>query len=201
MWSATYIIAQILTILSYCTIAVTFFTHNKKMILGLNLINSVLFLVSFVLLNALGGVIVNAVGMARCLTFYIVGEVFKKREYISVSIFIVVTIALTFIFFKSWIDIFAMFSGVIFTFAIWQKNIGVYRWGVTICSVFWIVYNSLVMTLFGIIGESCLMVAEIVSLILYYTEKKKQQTKNGENLQENEKILIKNAEKDEKIEE
>ena len=189
MWTTTYIIAQVLTILSYCAIAVTFFTHNKKIILGFNLINSALFLASYLLIGGLGGVIVNAVGMARCITFYVVEEIFKKKEYVSVCIFMVATVALTFIFFKSWIDIFAMFAGVIFTFAIWQKNIAGYRWSVMFCSAFWIIYNSLVMTLFGIIGECCLMVAEIISLILYYTQKRGKQEAVGNDLKNNDEAL------------
>ena len=73
-----------------------------------------------------------------------------------------------------------MIAGVSFTYAIWQKNVEVYRWIVVIGSVLWITYNVLIFSIVGMIGEVACLVVETIILIVYYVKQDTNKEENGD---------------------
>lgn len=180
MWTTSYILSQVFSACAYIIFPLTFLTRNKKNILLLNILNSVFYLLSYLFLAGYSGVIVNAIGIVRGITFFIVGELYQKKEYYSLTFFVVATIALSIVFYRSWVDILPMIAGVSFTYAIWQKNVEVYRWIVVIGSVLWITYNVLIFSIVGMIGEVACLVVETIILIVYYVKQDTNKEENGD---------------------
>ena len=180
MWTTSYILSQVFSACAYIIFPLTFLTRNKKNILLLNILNSVFYLLSYLFLAGYSGVIVNAISIVRGITFFIVGELYQKKEYYSLTFFVVATITLSIVFYRSWIDILPMIAGVSFTYAIWQKNVEVYRWIVVIGSVLWITYNVLIFSIVGMIGEVACLVVETIILIVYYVKQDTNKEENGD---------------------
>ncbi len=180
MWTTSYILSQVFSACAYIIFPLTFLTRNKKNILLLNILNSVFYLLSYLFLAGYSGVIVNAISIVRGITFFIVGELYQKKEYYSLTFFVVATIALSIVFYRSWVDILPMIAGVSFTYAIWQKNVEVYRWIVVIGSVLWITYNVLIFSIVGMIGEVACLVVETIILIVYYVKQDTNKEENGD---------------------
>ena len=180
MWTTSYILSQVFSACAYIIFPLTFLTRNKKNILLLNILNSVFYLLSYLFLAGYSGVIVNAISIVRGITFFIVGELYQKKEYYSLTFFVVATIALSIVFYRSWVDILPMIAGVSFTYAIWQKNVEVYRWIVVVGSVLWITYNVLIFSIVGMIGEAACLVVETIILIVYYVKQDTNKEENGD---------------------
>lgn len=180
MWTTSYILSQVFSACAYIIFPLTFLTRNKKNILLLNILNSVFYLLSYLFLAGYSGVIVNAISIVRGITFFIVGELYQKKEYYSLTFFVVATITLSIVFYRSWVDILPMIAGVSFTYAIWQKNVEVYRWIVVIGSVLWITYNVLIFSIVGMIGEAACLVVETIILIVYYVKQDTNKEENGD---------------------
>ena len=180
MWTTSYILSQVFSACAYIIFPLTFLTRNKKNILLLNILNSVFYLLSYLFLAGYSGVIVNVISIVRGITFFIVGELYQKKEYYSLTFFVVATIALSIVFYRSWVDILPMIAGVSFTYAIWQKNVEVYRWIVVIGSVLWITYNVLIFSIVGMIGEAACLVVETIILIVYYVKQDSNKEENGD---------------------
>ena len=176
MWTndINYIISQICVVIAMLFLASTYFIKSKKWILIFNIPIALFFGIQYVLLGAYTGVAINAVGLIRCVWFYFNDKLGKKKNYISFSVINIMLLVLGIITFKTWVDIWAMLAGFIYTFSIWQSNNTVYRWlalGVSAC---WITFNSIYGSLFGIIAECILLIVEIVSIFNLYLCKKNQ---------------------------
>ena len=102
MWTTSYILSQVFSACAYIIFPLTFLTRNKKNILLLNILNSVFYLLSYLFLAGYSGVIVNAISIVRGITFFIVGELYQKKEYYSLTFFVVAKIALSIVFYRSW---------------------------------------------------------------------------------------------------
>ena len=174
MFTTSYIISQIFALFAYATITTTFFMKSKIKIVVFNIINSLLFLLHYFFLGASMGMIINAIGIVRGIWYYLDEKFNSRHLYNSLIVCVVASIICSIFSFTSWIEIFALFAGLGFTYSLWQKNIGFYRWAMLVCSILWVVYNSLHHSIVAIVGESILIVVEIVSLVKYYVKDKKE---------------------------
>ena len=73
-----------------------------------------------------------------------------------------------------WMDYLAVVATLIYTYSIWQKNLFVYRYLAVIGSVFWIIYNIIYFSLFGLICESCLLVFEFIGIIMLHIKTRRE---------------------------
>ena len=174
----TYIFSQIFAVMAYIFFALSFFTKNKRNILFFNLGSTVCFLIQYIFLNGMGGVLVNCVGIVRCILFYIDDKKQLKNNIWSLVICLVLFSACSAGAITSWLEIIPVVSAFIFTFALWQKKVLVYRWIAVVCSVLWITYNIVHASLFGIVGEGIVFVVEVASVIRIYIENKKRSSTN-----------------------
>ena len=174
MFTTSYIISQIFALFAYATITTTFFMKSKIKIVVFNIINSLLFLLHYFFLGASMGMIINAIGIVRGIWYYLDEKFNSRHLYNSLIVCVVASIICSIFSFTSWIEIFALFAGLGFTYSLWQKNIGFYRWAMLVCSILWVVYNSIHHSIVATVGESCLIIIEIISLIKYYKKDKKE---------------------------
>ena len=172
MFTTEYIISQIFAILAYAILSATFFMKNKVKILVFNITCSIFFFFHYLFLSANVGMVVESIGIIRGLWFYL-DEKFNSKHLLNSLIICLLALLIASIFaFSSWIEIFALVAGVIFTYSLWQKNIGFYRWAMLICNILWTIYNILHFSIIAIIGETILTIISIFSIIKYHKKDK-----------------------------
>lgn len=171
MWDLQYIIAQGMTIIGSILLSITFFTKDKKLILILSCLSTVMYCINYLLLGAYTGMIMNLVAMFRVVWFYINEKLEKDNEYISLIVCSILIVVSGIITYASWADILVILAMVLYTYSVWQKSIAFYRWSGIACSIGWIIYNFLCSALFANITEAIMMVVKIVGIIKLYTHK------------------------------
>ena len=177
MWTPEYILSQISVIIATIIFAITYFTKNKKIILVLGLVSIIFYMLEYMLLHSYIAAGVNFLSFLRTIWFYINDAKGKKQDYVSLIVSMVAFIVVSILTYTNYMDIIVLFASVLFTYAIWQQNILVYRVLSVIASICWIVYNIYCFTIMGIILEVVLLIVKLVSSIEYIITTKKVSTK------------------------
>ena len=168
-----YLISQILVILATIFISVTYFEKNRKNILILFIFYSVLYGIHYLLLSALTGFFMNMVSIGRNIIFYRHEK--KKQEnsiYFLIILFIIIILFGIFSY-KDMFSIISMSASLISTYSIWQRNIKVYRVLAIIVSICFIIYAIHINSLFAIITEVILLMAEFIGVLLLVLKREK----------------------------
>ena len=170
-WTFEYILSQILIIIVYAFICTTYFFKNRKKILVANIIAHVLQAISFLLTGGLTGAAMDFIYVSRD-TFFVIDEknrkskVLKKRDYIILSIVIIMIIVFTVFTYDGWGSLLSVVATIISTIAIWQKKTKYYKLLGIPVSIAWLGYYIYLSSLFGIILESILLISTIFGFIL-----------------------------------
>lgn len=168
-----YLISQVLVILATIFISVTYFEKNRKNILILFIFYSVLYGIHYLLLSALTGFFMNMVSIGRNIIFYRHEK--KKQEnsiYFLIILFIIIILFGVFSY-NDMFSIISMSASLISTYSIWQRNIKVYRVLAIIVSICFIIYAIHINSLFAIITEVILLMAEFIGILLLVLKKGK----------------------------
>jgi hypothetical protein len=173
-----YIISQIFVILGYTVIAFSFFTKNRKLILLYSTAAVVCHATSYAFLLAWTGVAMNIIALGRNVTFQIQNKYKKssettKSDWIVLGSIIAVSTTAWILTYDGILSFFALSGTLIYTYAVWQKNAKVYNILAIIGSIQWIVYYLFVFSVFGIILECVMLVAETIGTIRYFKQDKK----------------------------
>ena len=186
MWTPEYILSQISVIVATIIFALSYFTKNKKIILVLGLISILFYMLEYLLLHSYIAVGVNFLSFLRTIWFYINDVKDKKQDYVSLTVSMVAFIVISILTYTSPMDVIVLFASLLFTYAIWQQNILVYRTLSALASICWIIYNIYCFTIMGIILEIVLLTIKLVSSIEYIIT-----TKKGKELFEDKNDIMK----------
>ena len=179
MGTFNYVLSQILVIIAIGLYAFTFLLKTKKNILIFGLIGVVLNTISFVLLGAYTGAVVNLVAMVRSLWFFI-EEKRGKRTWVSLTVVMILIIVATVFTYQNLIDLLPLIAGLTYAYTCWQKNVVLYRWSGVLVSVIYIVYDIYFKSIFGVVSESFAITCAVVGLIMGFIKNKK--TTAGDNV-------------------
>lgn len=174
MWSLQYIFSQCLVIAAMACLAVTFLIKNKISILILCAISSTLYAIQYGLLGAFTGMILNLIAVARAIWFFINEKRGKSQDLFSLITIFSVIVVFSILTYFCWVDILAMTATLLYSFAIWQKKTMQYRFLAIVCSVCWITYNIIYLSIFGIVAESSMLIVEVIGVVALYTSNKKE---------------------------
>lgn len=163
--SATYILSQVCVIFAVILLGSTYLIKDKRVILLLSIMFCTFYGLQYLLLNAMTGLLMNAVSIIRNIWFYINAKKKKKNSIIVLIVLFVITIILGLISFKNIFSIVPIIATLLYTYSVWQDDIKVYRWLAIPYSLSWIVYNVSANSIFGIITECILLVIEIIGVI------------------------------------
>lgn len=177
MWTTNYILSQICVIVGIGLYALTYLLKTKKSVLIVGLIGVVLNTISFVLLGAYTGAVVNLVAILRSLWFFF-EEKKGKRTWVSLTVVLTLIVIATIFTYQNIIDLLPLVAGLTYAFACWQKNIPLYRWlGILVSSIY-ILYDIYFNSIFGVVSESIAIVCAVTGLILGMIKKKSDSTTN-----------------------
>ena len=171
-WSITYILSQIFTIIMYILLGLTYYSKERKKVLILNFLALIANGIAYIFLGAWTGLAMCAVALARNIIFLLDEKKNGKREKINKSdiiiliILYVISIISAIYTYDGFLSLFSVFATMLYTFSVWQKKTSIYKiLGIPI-GILWILYNTYIMSIFGIILESVLFICSITGYIL-----------------------------------
>lgn len=173
-----YLTSQILIIIVYILICITYFCKNRKKILIVNIFAHIFQALSFLLLNGLTGVSMNIVYVIRD-SFFMIDEknrkskVLNKRDYFILLILILIITIFTIFTYNGWPSLLSVAATTISTIAIWQKNTKYYKLLGIPVSLAWLGYDIYLKSFFAIILESILLIVTIIGYLKEVKTKKK----------------------------
>ncbi len=91
------------------------------------------------------------------------------KTFVFITIFLIVGI----IFVKEWLGVLAVFAGIIYAYSLWQRKVIVYRCLSTLVNVLWLIYDSLIFSLFAICLDCCIIVVGIIGIVSYIVKRRK----------------------------
>lgn len=172
MWSLTYILSQVFTIINYALLGVTYYAKDRKKILVIGFLSIVANAIAYILLNAWTGVAMCVVALIRNIIFWMDEKKNGKRETINKKDIIILvilysTIIVSTIFtYDGFLSLLSVFATSTYTFSVWQKKTNVYKLLGIPVGILWILYNVYVKSIFGIILESILLICSISGYLL-----------------------------------
>lgn len=170
-WTVEYTMSQVLIVIVYALICITYFLKNRNRILIINILAHICQAFSFLLLNGLTGVAMNFVYIIRD-SFFVIDEKnrksnhLNKKDYIILLILILIIICLTCLNYNGLGSLLSVVATIISTIAIWQKKTKYYKLLGIPVSIAWLGYYIFLKSLFGIILESILLICIIVGFII-----------------------------------
>ena len=168
----TYIISQIFTIIMYILLGITFYVKERKAVLILNFIATISIAIAYILLGAWTGLAMSIVVIIRNIIFLLDERKNGKRENINKKdiIILVVLYAISLISavftYTGPLSLLSVAATMLNTYSVWQKDIKIYKLLGSPTSMLWILYNIYIMSVFGIILESVLLICSVTGYIL-----------------------------------
>ena len=167
----TYILSQIFIVIAYSLFGLSYFAENRKMIFICNSCSLVAEATAYILLFAWGGLAMTIIAATRNIVFLIQAKLLQKQphlkkfEWASLVLILLLSIVGTVITWQGILGTFAIVACAIYTYSIWQKNDKVYDILGIFASVFLLIYNIFIGSLFGVIMEGILMIWIIIASI------------------------------------
>ncbi len=181
-----YIFSQIFVVLSYALLGVTYFVKNRRLILIYSVSSLVANAISYFFLGAWSGLVMCGVALLRNAIFLIQNKKNKSEkitwvDWIILGVLVIVSIVSAVLTYDGFLSLFSVFATMLYTISVWQKNVKVYKIMGIFVSILWIVYNSFIFSIFGIVLECVLLISEIVGSVKYIKDEKTK-LKENENL-------------------
>lgn len=177
-----YVLSQVFTIIMYVLLIITYYCKSRDKVLLLNMLASLASATAYIFLNAWTGLMTCIISLVRNI-IYIIDEkkngqretVGKKDIIILVIIGALLIVSAVFTY-EGFFSLFSIIATMLYTFSICQKKTVVYRLLGIPAGICWIIYNTYVMSIFGIILESVLLIAAIIGYASAVIEQRKMLT-------------------------
>ncbi len=172
-WTTNYILSQIFVLIATILACINYTLKNKKSILTFNIIATLCFALQYAFLNAWTAVVINVIGTGRTIWFYINEKHGKVHDKFSLITVILLGIVAGIFTYENLFSLLPIVANTIFTYGIWQSNIGLYRWLAVATDTSFLIYSIYSKSLLGTIFESALTLFGIINAIKYYINKHK----------------------------
>ena len=174
--TATYIASQIVIILVYLFLALTYCVKNRRLILAFSFTSNFLNSIAFIHLGAYTSSAMCAISIFRDIVFIIDEKINGKSERISkkdVALLMLVygvcgiAIALTY---RGPLTLLYTAGSMIYTFSIWQKNNKLYRFLGIPAMIIVIMDSIIIKSVFGAILQGVVLITSIVGFASHKEE-------------------------------
>ena len=160
-------LGQIISIAGMILTVLSFQLKTRKQILLFQTLGSSLWLVSYLLLGTWAGVYINGIFLIRNVIFYFRKDKKWAQSIAWLPIMVVACIIAGSLGYKTPWDLLPVAGAVIGTFSMYMSNenmLRILKLGESPC---WLIYNSSIPSIGGIICEVCSLTSLIVGLIRY----------------------------------
>ena len=167
-----FILAQIFGFVALILVCVGYFLKSKTSFLLLTVIANFFYALAFFVVGAFVGGALTFISIARCLYLYFAEKHNFKYKLHFLSIFIILYIASTIIFWESVLDIMALLSSSLFTLGYAIKNMQTMRYILIIPNTLLVIYNIIATTYTSALLDFIEIVVIIVAIIKFIKHKK-----------------------------
>lgn len=167
-----YLFSQIFVIIATIFLGLTYFSKNRKKILILFIFYSVFYGIHYLLLEAITGFFMNLVSIIRNIIFYRYELKSKKNDEKFLIFLFLIIIFSTIYTYKDLFSILLMLASIISTYSVWQDDHKIYKFLAIIVSIFFIIYALHIKSMFGVLTEIGLLVAQFIGIILFNLKNK-----------------------------
>ena len=172
------IVAQILGIIAIVVSGLSMAFKRKATIMLFCMIYNILTLTSYLLLGKYLGCILVGVLTLKSLVYYIFALKKLKPNVVVLILFEVSILAISIIFWESWVDLFMIANSLINTYFSWQDNVIYLKASVVLCACLLILYDVFVGAYAYIVSEVLYGGTALVSLILMLKQNKEEKKIN-----------------------
>ena len=174
-----YILSQVFIIINYALLAISYYCKDRKTVLVISFMAVIANGLSYVFLNAYSGLAMCILALIRNIIFLIDekkngkrDKIYKKDIIILVILYTIAIISAIFTY-EGILSLLSVVGTMLYTYSVWQKKTIIYKFMCIPVGISWIIYNVYIMSIFGIILESVLLVSSTMGYILELKEKKK----------------------------
>lgn len=171
-WNLFYILSQIFTVINYALLSLTYYAKDRKKVLILNFASLISNGIAYVFLNAWSGLAMCIVALIRNIIFLLdekkngKKETISKKDIVILVILYAISITSAIFTYEGFLSLFSVFATMTYTYSVWQKKVNIYKLLGIPVGILWILYNIYIMSIFGIILESILLICSITGYIL-----------------------------------
>lgn len=169
-----FILAQIFGGIALILVVISYFLMNKEYFLFIQIIANVFYGLSFIVNGALVAGLNTFISILRVLALYLYERKDKTPPIYLILIFSACYITIGVIFFKSYYDIIVIITPILFTIAMWVKNMQLVRYLMLLPNAILVFYAILNQVYTTALLDLIEVIAIIVALITYYIHKKKE---------------------------
>ena len=177
--TVNYVLSQVFTILMYALLGLTYYAKDRKKVLILNFISVIANGIAYVFLSAWSGLAMCILALIRNIIFLVDEKKNGKRDKIN-KFDIIILLVLCFISiisailtYEGFLSLLSIFATMLYTVSVWQKKTNIYKLLGIPVGILWILYNIYIMSIFGIILESILLICSSTGYILEIKKNKK----------------------------
>jgi len=174
-FTTIYIISQIITILYFAVLSLSYLLKDRNKILIANFVAHIGQTTAMAMLNGYTGAAMSLIMILRDLTLIIQEvkkskgkDINKKIDILILIITIILIVVLTIFTYNGPLSLLSVVATLITTFALWQKDVKAYKLLGIIASVLWLAYNIFIISIMGIILESILLICSIVGYFKHH---------------------------------
>lgn len=160
-------LAQLFGFFALVILIISFQNNNKKTLLKYQIFSSLFFAIQYLCLNAITGCLMNLMTMIRNIIY----KMFKKTPLLFVSLIIIIMIILSVFSYNGLISLLPTIAVILYSVALWQKNLKITRITEIIsCSLF-IIYNINVLAIIGLISTIIELLFAIIAVYKFDIKK------------------------------
>ena len=157
-----YIFAQILGFIAFLVSLYAYQRVNKKDILLCMVISNIINLVHYLMLGAYSGCITKVIAIFRDI-FIVLKEKNKRlSSVLFLIIFILIYVGVSIYTFTNILSLFPLLAAIIYIIPTWLGDSKTVKKTALFCYVLWLIYNTYVLSIAGVIAN----IVSIVSIIL-----------------------------------
>lgn len=174
-----YILSQVFTIIVYALLALSYYAKDRKKVLIISFLSLVANVIAYILLSAWSGLAMCLVAIVRNILFLVdekkngVKEKVDKKDIVILIVLYLISIVSAIFTYEGFLSLLSVFATMLYTFSVWQKKTNIYKLlGIPI-GILWIAYNFYIMSIFGVILESILLICSMTGYWLEIKNSKK----------------------------
>lgn len=176
--SVAYIISQVLTIITYILLALTYYAKNRNRVLIISFLSLITNGLAYAFLSAWTGLAMCFVAIIRNIICIVderknsKSDKMNKKDIIILIVLYIIIVTLSVFTYDGFFSLLSVFATVLYTYSVFQKKTEIYKLlGIPI-GILMILYNIYVKSIFGTILESILFICSITGYILDIRKKK-----------------------------
>lgn len=160
-------LAQIFGIVALIILIISFQKNSKNTLLKYQIFSSLFFAIQYLCLNAITGCLMNLMTLIRNIIY----KKFEKVPVIYLLLIITAMTVLSIFSYNGFISLLPALAVILYSIALWQKNLTITRITEVIsCSLF-IVYNIKVLAITGLISTIIEMTFAIIAIYRFDIKK------------------------------